>query len=100
MNTTTNPILSPTPVVVESGSALDGVTTLRSGDCSFAVLRPNGTIWTWGWDYQKYAGNYGQTNVLAVGWAGPASDRGIRFLTSDGVYHNGTATVNVNCNAL
>jgi hypothetical protein len=45
---------------------------------------------------------YGQTNVLAIGWAGPAANgnNGPRFLTSDGVYHNDTNTVAVNSNAM
>ena len=100
VNVATSPILSPTTVVMESGAALSAISDLSAGDNSFSVLRTGGTFWTWGWGYQKFASNYGQTNVLAVGWAGPAADNGPRFLTSDGVYHNGTTIVNVNCNTL
>jgi hypothetical protein len=77
---------------------LDSVTTLVPGASAFAVLRSNGTIWTWGYGYKRFASNYGQTNVLALGWAGTGPE--MRFLTSDGVYHVGTGTGAVNCNAL
>jgi hypothetical protein len=98
-NVTTGVILSPTSVVVESGAALDAVTDLQAGNASFSVLRSSGTMWTWGTGYHQYAANYGQTNVLAIGWATPPNS-GPRFLTSDGLYHNGANSVAVNCNAL
>ena len=102
VNVATDPILSPTAVVVESGAVLDGVSQIVAGGASFAVLRSTATMWTWGYDFKRYASNYGQTNVLAIGWAGPAANgnNGPRFLTSDGVYHNDTNTVAVNCNAM
>lgn len=87
-------------MVVQGGAALDGVTDIAPGYQSFAVIRSTGTMWTWGSGHRSYAANYGPSNVLAIGWAGPASNNGPRFLTSDGVYHNGTRTVAVNCGAL
>jgi alpha-tubulin suppressor-like RCC1 family protein len=102
VNVATDPILSPTTVVVESGAVLDGVSQIVPGGASFAVLRSTATMWTWGYGDQKYASNFGQTNVLAIGWAGPSlnGNNGPRFLTSDGVYHNDTSIVTVNCNAM
>jgi hypothetical protein len=102
VNVATDPILSPSTVVVQSGSVLDGVSLLVPGGASFATLRSTATMWTWGYGSQKYASNYGQTNVLAIGWAGPSANgnNGPRFLTSDGVYHNDTAIIAVNCNSM
>jgi hypothetical protein len=100
VNVDTNEIFSPTAVVVESGAALEGATAIFAGSAMFAVLRSSGTIWHWGYGLEKYAANYGQTNVIAVGWPGPTGNNGPRFLTSDGVYHNDTVPVTVNCNAL
>jgi hypothetical protein len=98
-NTTTSPILSPTAVVLESGTLLGDVADLEGGNNAFAVLRTDGTIWLWGGG-QGYAANYGLTDVLRVGWAGPAGYNGPRYLTSDGVYHSAMTNVTVNCNAM
>jgi hypothetical protein len=109
-NTTTTTILSPTAVVLQSGALLDGVEDLQAGYGDFTVLRTGATLWTWGQGFQNYAANYNVTNVLAIGWAGPAgavtpmgaggSYNGPRYITSDGVYHNAMSTFTVNCNAM
>jgi alpha-tubulin suppressor-like RCC1 family protein len=105
-NTTTNPVLSPTYVVTQSGSLLGNVTDIQGGnDCEFAVLRSDGSLWTWGYDFQIYAASYevadaGVTGVLAIGWAGPPAFGGPRYVTGDGVYHSGTSAVSVDCNAM
>jgi hypothetical protein len=100
-NTTTSPILSPNAVVVQSGTILGGVTDIHAGYYGeFAVLRTDNTLWTWGNGFQIYASNFGLTNVVALGWAGPSDDNGPRYVTSDGVYHNATTAVTVNCNAM
>ena len=95
-NVTTN-FLSPTMVVDQSGAPLDSVIDIVPGGTAFAVLRSGGTMWTWGKAYQRYAEDYGPTDVVAIGWAGPPDDNGPRFLTGNGVYHNATNTVAVNC---
>jgi hypothetical protein len=99
-NTTTNPVLNPTAVVVQSGTLLGSVADVQGGDAAFAVLRTDGTIWTWGYGSAGYAANYGLTNVLAIGWAGPSASNGPRYLTSDGIYHNAMTNLTVNCNAM
>ncbi len=103
INATTNPVQSPTPVVMQSGTVLGGVTSIEPGVAAFAVVRSDNTLWTWGYGSQPYAGNYGLTNIVTVGWAGPAAPvnfNGPRYLTKDGVYHNGMTVVPVNCNAM
>jgi alpha-tubulin suppressor-like RCC1 family protein len=103
-NTTTNPILSPTAVVVQSGALLGEVLDLQTGSAEFAVLRSGNTIWGWGdalptnGDIQIYAANYNVTNVVALGWAGPPISNGPRYITSDAVYHNAMTTFTVDCN--
>ena len=99
-NTTTNPVQAPTQVVVQSGTGLGNVVDIQGGASDFAVLRTDGTLWTWGAGFQNYATNYGVTNVLAIGWAGPAGYNGPRYLTSDGVSHNAMTNVTVDCNAM
>jgi hypothetical protein len=95
-NTTTNPLLGPTQVVVQSGSGLANVVDIQGGSATFAALLSTNTMWNWG----AYATNYGLTNVLAIGWAGPSGSDGPRFVTSDGVYHSAMTNVTVNCNAM
>jgi len=95
-NTTTNPIPGPTQVVVQSGAGLGNVVDIQGGNTTFAALLTSNTMWNWG----SYATNYGLTNVLAIGWAGPSSNNGPRYITSDGVYHNAMTNVTVNCNAM
>ena len=99
-NTTVDPILSPTAVVMQSGGILAGVKDIELGLGDFAALQSDGTIWIWGYQFTRYAANYGLTNVLAIGWAGPGSYGGPRYLTSDGVYHSAMTTWSVNCNAM
>jgi Regulator of chromosome condensation (RCC1) repeat len=99
-NTTANPVSSATAVVTQNGVLLGGVTDIEAGYGAFAVLRTDQTIWTWGYRNQIYATNFGLTNVLAIGWAGPTTNNGPRYLTSDGVYHSAMTTVSVNCNAM
>jgi hypothetical protein len=100
INATTNPVLNPTAVVTQAGVLLGGVTDIEPGGSAFAALRTDGTIWTWGYGSQNYASNYGLTNIVAVGWAGPSNYNGPRYLTKDGVYHNAMTAVTVNCNAM
>ncbi len=99
INSTVEPVQSPSPVVVQSGATLGGVIDLQPGGTEFAVLLSNGTIWTWGDGAAIYAANNGITNVLALGYGGGYGGA-TRYLTSDGVYHVGTTIVPVNCNAL
>jgi alpha-tubulin suppressor-like RCC1 family protein len=99
-NTATNPVQSPTAVVLQNGALLAGVEDLQAGYGEFAALQSDASIWTWGNGFQNYAANYGVTNVLAIGWAGPASGNGPRYLTSDGIYHNAMTNLTVNCNAM
>jgi hypothetical protein len=95
VNSATNPILSPTLVVPQTGTAaLDGVLFVAPGNAGFSALRNDSTLWTWG-NNTTYAANYGITNVLAVGWADKP-----RYVTSDGVYHIGMTNVTVKCGAL
>lgn len=98
--TTTNPVQSPTAVVVESGALLSDVGDLQGGDGEIDVLRSDGSVWIWGNGFQNYATNYGLTDVLAIGWAGPPGDNGPRYITSDGVYHSAMTAVAVDCNAM
>ncbi len=99
-NTTTASILSPAPVVTQSGTILGGVADLELGFGEFATLRTDGSLWIWGNGFQNYAANYGLTHVLAVGWAGPPVSDGPRYVTSDGVYHDAMSNFTVNCNAM
>ncbi len=99
-NTTTNPILSPAAVVTQAGTLLGNVADIQAGAGDLAALKTDGTIWTWGRGFNNYAANYGLTNVLVIGWAGPANTAGPVYVTSDGVYHNAMTTVTVNCNAM
>jgi hypothetical protein len=99
-NTATNPVLSPTSVVSQSGTLLSDVAALQGGANAFAALLGDGTIWTWGGGEGYGAGNYGLTNVLAIGWAGLSGAGGPRYVTSDGVYHSAMTNVAVNCNAM
>jgi alpha-tubulin suppressor-like RCC1 family protein len=101
VNSTTSPIASPTLVVTQNGTtALSGVVEIAPGTAAFSVLRVDGTLWNWGNSFNRYAGNYGLTNVLAIGYAGGFGGNGPRFLTSDGVYHNGMNSIAVNCGVL
>jgi alpha-tubulin suppressor-like RCC1 family protein len=97
INATTNPVHSPTPVVLSSGTPLSGVVDLEPGTAAIGALRTDGTLWTWGYGFKSYATNYGLTNIVAVGYVGGYGGNGPRFLTSDGVYHNGSSTVPVQC---
>jgi hypothetical protein len=99
-NTATSPILSPTAVATMSGTLLGNVSDLESGGGAFGVLRSDGTLWTWGSGFHNYAANYNVTNIVALGWAGPSSDNGPRYVTSDAVYHNAMTSAPVNCNAM
>jgi hypothetical protein len=96
-NTKTTPITSPTLVLLSGGTtALSGVTDLFSSSSNpdFCSLR-SGALWCWGNGYNDYAGNYGVTNIVAVGESYQPT-----FMTSDGVYHIGTKTLTPNCGPL
>ena len=75
---------------------------MRVGDGRFVIGVTAGMPFSGGKSVLERLMLYGQTNVLAIGWAGPAANgnNGPRFLTSDGVYHNDTNTVAVNSNAM
>lgn len=94
----TNPVPAPTLVTTSTGTVLRGVVDLIEGRDGFAVLRNDSTIWTWGnpAGNTAYAQAYGVPNVKQVAWAGGASIS-IRYLTTDNVYHNGMASLDVSC---
>jgi hypothetical protein len=96
------PLQSPTLVVTQTGAALGGVVDLLGGMSLTTALRNDGTMWWWGYGAKGYAGNYGITNIVAIGWPGTGTfaPGGPRYLTSDGAYHNGMTNVTVNCNAM
>jgi alpha-tubulin suppressor-like RCC1 family protein len=102
--TTATPILSPTIVTLMGGTtALTNVVEIvgglginNSGDYTCA-LSSNNTVQCWGYGFQSYPTTYGVPNVVALG----GIDGGlVRVLTSDGVYHLGTATRAPNCGLL
>jgi len=98
-NTATDPVLTPTLVLPQTGTApLDGVVDLKPGDDDFCALRTDSTIWCWGrasaGPSEPYASNYGVTNVVLVGSGDP------RFLTSDGLYHVGSTSRTTQCGPL
>ncbi len=99
VNSATNPITAPALVQTQSGSALDQVQDLAGGFVNTATLRTDGTLWRWGNGIATYATNYGVTNIVAIGWAG-SSNTNMRYLTSDGIYHNAMTNVAINCGAL
>jgi len=82
-------------VVTQSGTILGGVVDLLGTGTTIAAMRNDGTMWSWGQFAKNYAGNYGITNIVAIGW--PDYRFGPRFLTNDGVYHNGMTALHVNC---
>lgn len=94
--TTTTPVLSPALVTLMGGTtALDNVVDLHCGDDSsyanFCALTTTNTLLCWGYGYQSYPADFGVTSVAALG--GTGAD--IRYLTSDGMYHIGTASNHV-----
>ena len=91
-----DPVPAPTQVTTSTMSVLRGVVDLQEGGQGFGVLRNDGTVWLWGAPdgNTAYAKSYGVTNILELGWANAP-----RYVTSDGVYHNGMANVTVNCGA-
>jgi alpha-tubulin suppressor-like RCC1 family protein len=99
---TNSPVGSPALVTVENASALTGVIDLSYGIREFCALRAGNTLWCWGAGTNSYATNYGVTNVTLVGSpaGGEASGTGMRFLTSDGVYHLATVSRTPNCGVL
>ena len=86
--------------MTQGGTALAGVTDIEPGFAVVSVLRTDASMWRWGAGAEEYAGNFGITNIVGIGWTGGANTTGPRYLTSDGVYHNGTTNVTVNCGAL
>ena len=90
---TTNPLTTPTPVVLAGGTAnLPEPSDLVSApNGTFCALEPNQTIWCWGNGYQNKAGNYGLTNVSILGGLFRINNYGAYplFLTTDGLYHWG-----------
>lgn len=99
VDSTTNPIQSPSLVLTQSSATLSAIADYEPGTIASAVLLNSGTIWTWGNGATTYAANYGITNVLAVGFGGGYGNY-IRYLTSDGIYHSAMNNVTVNCGAL
>ena len=100
-NSATDPTQSPTLVLPQTGTApLQDVIDIRPGEQAFSALRSDGTLWTWGYGAARYAANYGITNILAVGWAGGSAASGLRYVTSDNVYHSAMSSMTVNCGAL
>jgi hypothetical protein len=89
----------PAPTLVDTNASpaapLRDVQDLQEGLGGFGAMVSGGTIWTWGAP-QGAAAAYGVTNVVQLGWAGGGSI-GIRYLTSDGVYHNQMSKVTIDC---
>jgi hypothetical protein len=97
-------VIVPTLVTTFSGVPLDGIVDLEGGGDEdgylnghpTCALRNDKSLWCWGASYKIYAANYGITNVASVGYA----TRNPRFLTTDGVYHNGMTSISVKCDVL
>jgi alpha-tubulin suppressor-like RCC1 family protein len=101
VNSTVNPIPSPSPVVIQNGTTiLGGVSDIEPGFAAVAALRTDGSLWTWGYGFATYASNFGLTNILTIAYAGGYGGNGPRFLTSDGIYHSGMTVLPVTCGAL
>lgn len=74
--------VNPVTVLGPTGLAFEGATKLVGGsssNVSMCALRNNDTVWCWGADFARHAGNIGIPNVVGLG--------GARALTDDGVYH-------------
>ena len=97
----THPVLAPTVVKVQGGTALDGVTAIGSGSSETCVVRSDQSLWCWGYQIGSYAVPYspGGTAVTGATHAGTASTSP-RFMTSDGKYHLGATLRDPNCNPL
>lgn len=103
---TTSPVHAPAVVTLMGGaSPLSGVTDLVAGSlnggggyASFCALTATKTILCWGYSFHEYPSTYNVTNVSAIG----ASDNmtGVRFVTSDGIYHVGATPRTPNCGLL
>jgi hypothetical protein len=93
-----NPVPAATQVVTSTMTVLRGVTDIQEGWVGFGVVRNDGTIWLWGSPdgNTAYAKTYGVTNVVQLGWAG-GNSAGLRYLTSDGIYHTGMTSPTVSC---
>ncbi|MEO8903846.1 MAG: hypothetical protein ABI488_16155 [Polyangiaceae bacterium] len=98
----TGTFVSPPALVTTSATGagvLDGVVEIQSGTygnaANFCGRRTDGTLWCWGTGYTPYASPYVVTNVVDLGWTGDP-----RFLTSDGLYHVGATTRELNCGQL
>ena len=104
VNSTTNPVLNPTPVVDSTGAALTGVVDEEPGCTSGIALTSDGTLWTWGNNSgstgTKSVVDSGITNVVTIGYGGGCNLGSYRSVTADGLYHSGMTTVSVNCNAM
>ncbi len=108
INAATETVAAPTLVKLQSNAVLDQIVDLRAVGLlagfygygpAFCALRSDHTVWCWSTSakFATYAANYGATNVVALGAAGPSPI----YLTSDAVYHQGSAmTQSVNCGPL
>ena len=95
-----NPVPAPTLVVTNAMATLRGLTDIEEGQTGYGALRNDQTMWLWGQPDGNTASakSYGVPNVQQVGWAGGDS-KGVRYLTTDGVYHSGMNGVTVTCGA-
>lgn len=100
----TNPVTAPTLVKLEDGeTGLSGVTHLYPGYGRVCALRSNSSVWCWGSGYNDYADTVGLTNVVdvgTIGWGDWSTSTVMSYLTSDGLYHFGTAEISPKCGAL
>ena len=73
-------------------AALGNVVDLHGGDSSFysnfCALTTANSLFCWGYLYNAYPAEIAAATVAEVGGTGEY----IRYLTSDGLYHFGTAT--------
>lgn len=99
--TTTNPVIAPTIVTLMSGSPLGDVVDIHAGNAysTSCALTGSRTLQCWGNSFLQYAAAFGLSNVIALGGT-DGGVSGIRYVTSDGVFHSGTATRAPNCGLL
>ena len=89
-------VLAPALVTTMDGEPLDDVVDLHGGNAQFCAFTGSQAVWCWGQRYQRYAGAYGVTNVVALG----GTEAGPRYLTSDGMYHIGDTVIEPECGVL
>lgn len=106
-STTSANILTPTRVTLMGGmTALEGIVDIVGasrdvqqgvGVNSVCALGDDGVLKCWGATFEKHPTNYSVVDIVAVG---DMNNNTPRTLTSDGLYHIGTTSREVNCGLL